>query len=124
MKKTQVISVLAIAASMALLGAGCVAETAVDVGRTDVVVEKTNDVRAGWQTYTDRSNRFSFQHPVGTYVMADATGDKLTILGAPVEDTPVPDMTISITDGDIHFDMWEDFDIPYFKDLVSSFKYN
>ena len=122
--------------SVALLGTGCGkngAEVAspnekpvISVTRTTVAPAtstKADDSQAGWQTYADSAGRFSFRHPSGTYVTADKSGNKLTILPAPPKDTPVPDMTITIANGDVHFATWENFDIPYFKGLVSSFEF-
>lgn len=115
------ISSLAIVLSLTLLGAGCGEKNpVVEEGEKDAA---TVEVEAGWQVYTDARQRFSFQHPSGTHVTANGTGNELTILSAPPSDSPVPDMTISIAEGNVHFAAWEDFEIPYFNRLVSSFEF-
>lgn len=75
----------------------------------------------GYEIYIADDYSFSFEHPVGTYVVE--TDDGVTILPAPVEDGPVPDMTITIEEGDVSFAAWENFEIPYFEHVVSTFTF-
>ena len=93
------------------------------------IEEVATDVPEGWQEYNHPSGQFSFLYPEGRYVSAREDGTSVTLLPAPVEDGPVPDMTIKIHEGDIsagariEFKAWENFDIPYFDELVSSFEF-
>ena len=75
----------------------------------------------GYETFIADDYSFSFEHPYGTYVVE--TDDGANILPAPPEDTPVPDMTITIKDGDVSFATWEEFEIPYFEHVVSTFTF-
>lgn len=75
----------------------------------------------GYEIFIADDYSFSFEHPVGTYVVE--TDEGVTILPAPVEDGPVPDMTITIEDGDVSFATWENFEIPYFEHVVSTFAF-
>lgn len=75
-----------------------------------------------WDTYTSTDDTFRFQKPKDVVVNC---GDTTCILISPTETNPqpVPDMTISVHEGEVSFRTWEDFEIPYFKELVSSFSF-
>lgn len=81
------------------------------------------------QEYRDPSGAFSFLHPTSAVVtVATSTTDgmletRVTLFGAPLETTPVPDMTIRIQPSSVHFEMYEGLEIPYFADVVSSFRF-
>lgn len=77
----------------------------------------------GWDTYTSADGDFHFQKPEGVTVNCK---DGSCILATPNEviSDPVPDMTISIQNGEVIFRTWENFEIPYFNGLVSSFEFD
>lgn len=113
--------------TVSLLGAGCARTSAVNPLPADTLVipvEVTPDPLAGWQTYTDPAQRFSFQHPAGTFVTADETGRNMTVLPADPATGTVPDMTMFVADGEVSFRTWENFEISYFNQLVSSFTFH
>ena len=125
---------LSAVALIVLTGAGCEQidlKAAADMAQTaktvlDTTTTASTPMVEGWETYNDPAGKFSFGHPSGTYL---STGTKngitsITLLSAPVSEGVVPDMTITIEAGsEVHFKTWENFDIPYFNQLVSSFRF-
>lgn len=81
------------------------------------------------QEYRDPSGAFSFLHPtssVVTVATSTAAGEletRVTLFGAPLETTPVPDMTIRIQPSSVRFETHEGLEVPYFADVVSSFRF-
>ncbi len=74
------------------------------------------------KTYTDPTGLFQFKTPEEVKVSCKK---EECLLFSPTEENPqpVPDMTISVKDGEVIFRTWEGFNIPYFEDVVSSFKF-
>lgn|SRR3989338_3548184 len=85
--------------------------------------EETALIPVGWKEYVDPAGLYSFQYPAGIHVRLSPDGDELALFSAPAEDTPVPDMGINVAAGYVKFRVWENFEIPYFKQLVSSFRF-
>ena len=88
-------------------------------------------VKETQETYTDPAGRFSFVHPKGVYVNASTTTStegtitSIMLTSAPISEGPVPDMHITVTDArgqSVEFRTWENLDIPYYDELVSSFR--
>lgn len=78
--------------------------------------------------YHDPAGEFSFLHPAGTWVLAATTTSRnlersITLISAPPEETPVPDMIVYVGPGQVRFEAWEGADIPYFQSLVESFHF-
>lgn len=73
-------------------------------------------------TFYSEDGLFSFDTPDNIVVFCD---DSSCTLISPTEDNPqpVPDMTVTVEEGDVVFRTWENFDIPYFEQVVSSFRY-
>lgn len=71
--------------------------------------------------FTNQTGSFQFKVPKGVKVSCKQE----CYLSSPTEENPqpVPDMTISVKDGEVIFRTWEGFDIPYFEDVVSSFEF-
>ncbi len=117
-----------------LTGAGCEQmdlKTAADLAQTaktamETVTATSTSAIEGWEMYNDPAGQFSFAHPTGTYVSAGTSQGiaNIMLLSAPVREGRVPDMTITVSPGDVRFKTWENFDIPYFHQLVSSFRFN
>ncbi len=86
-------------------------------------------VRNDLQEYRDPAGAFSFLHPTGTVAtfatstVAGQLETRVTLFGAPLETTPVPDMTVRIQGSSVHFDTHEGMEIPYFEEVVSSFHF-
>lgn len=91
--------------------------------------------KEGYKLYTDPDGTFVFMHPKGTYVHVGTststrlgvtgTVTEITLAGQPFSEGPVPDMMITIENGysqSVQFRTWENLDIPYFAELVSSFR--
>jgi|SRR5687767_12471820 len=85
--------------------------------------EKKDEPEAGWVRHQDPAGEYRFDHPAGTYVVTSADGGEITVLSAPPDQGTVPDMTLKVAGGHVEFHVWEDFDIPYFDKLVSSFRF-
>ncbi len=93
---------------------------------------RDNERRADQVLYADPGGRFSFVHPKDVYVNAGTTTStqgtvtSIMLTSAPISEGPVPDMYITVTDTNnqsVEFKTWENLDIPYFKELVSSFAF-
>lgn len=83
------------------------------------------------EIYTDPGGRFAFVHPKGVYVSANTTTSTegtvtgIILTSMPMSEGPVPDMHITVTDTygqSVEFRTWENLDIPYYDELVSSFR--
>ncbi len=75
-----------------------------------------------WVTYTDPAGRFSFSHPKEVSVNCREESCTLTSPTVNIPD-PVPDMTIKMDLTSVQFATWENFDVDYFEELVSSFQF-
>ena len=88
-------------------------------------------VKEDQEIYTDPGGRFTFVHPKGVYVSANTTTSTegtvtgIILTSMPISESPVPDMHITVTDTygqSVEFRTWENLDIPYYDELVSSFR--
>ena len=91
--------------------------------------ERRGPMMNGLQEYRDSAGVFSFLHPMNTVVTvatsttAGELETRVTLFGAPLETTPVPDMTIRIQPSSVRFETHEGLEVPYFADVVSSFRF-
>ncbi|NQV90530.1 hypothetical protein HQ487_03955 [Candidatus Uhrbacteria bacterium] len=78
----------------------------------------------GTQTFVSSDGAFSLIVPDTVRVSCGVNSDDCMLI-SPTDDNPqpVPDMTIGVKNNEVIFRSWENFDIPYFNDLVSSFKF-
>ena len=88
-----------------------------------IAKQQTMSPSTGWVEYTDTAGRFSFSHPKEVSVNCREEG--ACTLFSPTESNsqPVPDMTIKIDLTNVQFATWENFEVDYFEDLVSSFHF-
>lgn len=87
-----------------------------------------NTAPDGFQVYRDPAGEFSFLHPVNTWTLAATTTSRaversITLISAPPEETPIPDMIVYVGPGKVRFEAWEGLEVPYFHSLVESFRF-